>query len=389
MTNPAAALYSSVGNELTHYDIDVEGAALTKRATIKLPANVQYAWPHPSKRYLHVASSPRGPGAAERDGHHLSALRIDSATGALQAHGESKSLHARPIHMSLDRTGRYALNAYNDPSGVTVHRINDDGTVGAQVEQARDLDGGIYAHQILMAPSNRTAILVTRGHDAAAGKAEDPGALKLFRFDDGVLSNMASIAPNAGYGFGPRHLDFHPTKPWVYVSLERQNKLQLFKLDGDGLGRDPLFTKDTLVKPGNYGRRQLVGTVHVHPSGRYVYVANRADHTTELEGKQVFDQGENSIAVFSIDQETGEPALIQHADPRSMHVRTFAFDPSGRLMVTANIKPLLVRDGANVRNVTAGLSLFRVGTDGKLEFVRKYDVETGGKFQWWMGIVGL
>jgi len=40
-----------------------------------------------------------------------------------------------------------------------------------------------------------------------------------------VLTNAVSIAPNGGQGFGPRHLDFHPTKPWMYVSIETQNKL--------------------------------------------------------------------------------------------------------------------------------------------------------------------
>ena len=41
----------------------------------------------------------------------------------------------------------------------------------------------------------------------------------------GVLRDEVSIAPNGGYGFGPRHLDFHPSKPWIYVSLERQTAL--------------------------------------------------------------------------------------------------------------------------------------------------------------------
>ena len=200
---------------------------------------------------------------------------------------------------------------------------------------------------------------------------------------------QGSIAPNRGYGFGPRHIDFHPTKPWVYVSLERQNKLELFRLEGDGLSGEAAFSKDLLANPGVVGKRQLGGTVHVHPNGRFVYVANRADSTVDFEGKQVFRGGENSIAVFSIDQKTGEPTLIQHADPRSMHVRTFAFDPSGRMMVTAAIKPLLVREGADVKNVPAALSVLRVGADGKLDFVRKYDVDTGGRLQFWMGIVGL
>jgi hypothetical protein len=33
--------------------------------------------------------------------------------------------------------------------------------------------------------------------------------------------------------------------------------------------------------------------------------------------------------------------------------------------------------------------VFRVRDDGKLDFVRKYDVDEGGSTMFWMGIVGL
>src|SRR5206468_8756413 len=56
------ALYANVGADLTHYDVDVAGAALTKRATVTLPAGVQYAWPHVSRRYLYVATSSSASG---------------------------------------------------------------------------------------------------------------------------------------------------------------------------------------------------------------------------------------------------------------------------------------------------------------------------------------
>src|SRR5258708_40054776 len=54
------ALYAAVGGELTQYDVDVESATLTKQGSVTLPANVQYAWPHPSRRYLYVAWSNGG-----------------------------------------------------------------------------------------------------------------------------------------------------------------------------------------------------------------------------------------------------------------------------------------------------------------------------------------
>jgi 6-phosphogluconolactonase len=72
-----------------------------------------------------------------------------------------------------------------------------------------------------------------------------------------------------------------------------------------------------------------------------------------------------------------------------LHVRTFAIDPSGRMLAAASIRPLLVREGAGVTIVPAALSVFRIGPDGKLDFARKYDVATEGKLQFWMGIVAL
>jgi len=70
-------------------------------------------------------------------------------------------------------------------------------------------------------------------------------------------------------------------------------------------------------------------------------------------------------------------------------VRTFALDPSGRLMAAATIAPINVREGSRIASVPACLALFRVRGDGRLAFVRKYDVETHGTFQWWMGMVDL
>src|SRR5262245_6065681 len=379
------SLYSSVGEKLTHWDLDADGATLTKRATVTLPQNVQYAWPHPSRRWLYVASSNRLP-TAEGGKHYFNAFRMD-ATGALQPHGEPVALAHRPVHMSLDNTGSHALIAYTQPAGLTVHRIEQDGRIGGEIKPPASIDTGIFAHQVRAAPSGKAVILVTRGNDAAGGKPEDPGALKVYDYKDGVLTNRASIAPGKGYGFGPRHLDFHPTQPWVYVAIERQNQVQMFRLEPGGLSTAPVYTKDTLAERGKLHPRQLVGAIHVHPNGKFVYVSNRSDNTADFEGKKVFGGGENSIAVFAIDQKSGEPTLVQHADPQTYHVRTFALDPAGKVLVTANIVPMDVREGSTLRHVPAALSVFRVGADGKLAFVRKHDVETGGKPQWWMGIV--
>ena len=48
---------------------------------------------------------------------------------------------------------------------------------------------------------------------------------------------------------------------------------------------------------------------------------------------------------------------------------------------------LPVTDDGGTRVVPACLSLFRIGDDGKLDFVRKYDVDVGDRTMWWMGMV--
>ena len=397
------ALYAAVGAELTEYGLDVESATLSKQGSVTLPANVQYAWPHPSRRYLYVAwsnggssyAAPASGSVARGSQHGVTAFRIDPVSGALSPHGQPASLPSRPIHISVDIDGSHLLVAYNDPSGVTVHEIKPDGTVAAPVQQPAALDVGIYAHQVRVDPSGKTVILVTRGNGPAAGKPEDPGALRVFGYDDGLLTNRGSIAPSEGINFQPRHLDFHPSRPWIFVSLERQNKLQVYrKLPDETLSPAALFTKDSLADPNHVRPGQAAGTVHLHPNGRFLYQANRASGTVvvegDVEGKRVFVGGENNIAVYAINQDTGEPALIQNMDTRGMHPRTFTLDPSGRILIAANQMPLLVRDGANVKTVPASLSVFRIGAGGKLEFARKYDVEAAGsKSLYWVGAVAL
>ena len=141
---PNVSLYASVGAELTHYDVDVEGAALTRRDTVSLPANVQYVWPHASRRFLYVATSDSasgmGPagnhapcdGAAHRSDERRagSAWRTDPPADAADPHGDRHSL------------GSIILVAFNNPSAVRVYRINADGTPGDEVAQPGPIDPG-------------------------------------------------------------------------------------------------------------------------------------------------------------------------------------------------------------------------------------------------------
>jgi len=90
--------------------------------------------------------------------------------------------------------------------------------------------------------------------------------------------------------------------------------------------------------------------------------------------------------VFAIDQVTGEPTPIQHEDVRGIYPRTFALDSSARMLVVTDVEPKLVRTGAGVMTIPANISTFKVGSDGKLTFTNNYEIDTGGKLQFWSGM---
>ena len=90
--------------------------------------------------------------------------------------------------------------------------------------------------------------------------------------------------------------------------------MMMFPIENGRLAPKPAFVAGTLAEPNNIRARQAASTVHVHPNGRFVYGANRAEQTEDYQGQKVFKGGENGIVVFAIDPATGEPKRIQNIE---------------------------------------------------------------------------
>jgi len=376
------AVYSTVGETLCHYDMDAASGELTLRDSVVLPVKVHYVAADPSGNFMYVGSSNFGVGTEGR--HYLSTFKIDSVTGALQQIGTNVALQERPINITVDKSAEHVVIAYNRSATLDSYEIMTNGEIAqtAVVQPVRP-DSGIYVHQVRVLPSGNAVIAVGRGNDATTTKPEDLGHLTIFNFENGVLSQKQRIemAP----GIGPRHLDFHPTQPWVYVSVERGNKLMVYTLKDDSFSAEPIFNKELLANVNQSNQR--AGAIHIHPNGKFVYISNRNDALAKNKsGLNVLTGGENDLVVFAINQTTGEPTLIQRLDTQGVEARTFTIDPSGRFLITCNQEQRLGTDG---KLVSAGMVVFRIGVDGKLEFVHKYDIDSQGKDLLWIGSVAL
>jgi len=238
----------------------------------------------------------------------LATVRLDPAqvlspVGAI-------ALPRDPCYVSIDRSGRYALTAYYASGGCAVHRIMDDGTL--EPEAVQWVGSEPHAHCIHTDPGNQYAYLP---------QTMPADRILQFAFDaaTGRLSPLTEpLAPVQG-GHGPRHYDYHPSKNWVYFSNEDGSSVSAYALAPETGFLSLLGTWSTL--PKGFGGRNTCAQIHIHPSGRWLYVSNR---------------GHDSLAIFAIDAETGllTPAGHQPTEPTP---RAFNIDPAGRMLYVAGL----------------------------------------------------
>lgn len=222
---------------------------------------------------------------------------------------------------------------------VTVHKLSPGGGIGDEVEQDAQLDLGVYSHQVMASPSNETLIMPTRGNDEKGGQPPDTGSIKVYGFKSGKLDLLASSS--AVPEFGPRHVVFHPSGKWMYLCVERQNRLLTYSMEtGSMPSTSPTFDCSSLGREQAREGRQIACAIHVHPNGQFLYQSNRSDGFYEEDGWRLPHTNEDSIAAFSINQESGEPTPIQHIDVPSIHTRTFSLHPSGKLLVAGTVQPV-------------------------------------------------
>ena len=237
-------------------------------------------------------------------------------------------------------------------------------------------------------PDGKEAIFICRGVDPLNGQPERPGALKFFDYEDGKLSFKNSIAPNHGIGFGARHLDFHQNKNWVYLAVERQSEIHFLRINGDATNKIIEQKVSTLAHDVQPGVRQAASAIHIHPNGNFVYVSNRAYLAKKCSPEQIIPNGEDNIAVFKINRETGTVNLIDSVDTNGSLPRTFSIDPSGRLLIAANSEPARKKNKlGQVVDLPVSLSLFKIDGDGKLEQTENLAFPNDDQLLFWAGFL--
>ncbi len=251
----------------------------------------------------------------------ISSFRIDPASGGLTLLGTIPQAHA-PTFLAPDRTGRYLLCAYYQGGGAAVYHLGGDGAVGATSHDWLATANG--AHAIQTDPSNRFAFIphIARLNDNVLEPPKDnpgPNMILQFRFDasTGRLSGNTPARVEQPDRVGPRHYCFHPSLDVVYFSNEQGCGVTAYRLDRTSGTLAAVQTISSL--PAGVSVRNTCSQIHLTPSGKFLYVANR---------------GHNSIAGFAVDAATGHLTAAGHV-PTEAVPSAFGLDPAGRFLYAA------------------------------------------------------
>ena len=309
------------------FGMDAASGKLRLNRQIQLSARPYQLCADPGQRYLYQQLRSESYSA-------VASFRIDPASGDVTQIGEVE-LEADACYVVTDRSGRFLLAAYLIAGMVTVHPIGSDGAVRSPACDQRITE--IYAHSILIDPSNRFAFVP---HVAPTD------TIHQFRFDpsSGTLRPSRIPTISTTQGRGPRHLAFHPSGRVVYANEEQSSSVGAYGLDPSSGNLTPLQSLSTLPRGGFRGKNST-GSVRVHPEGKAVYVSNR---------------GHNSIAAFAVEDGTGLLSPLGWV-PSQPIPRPLGITSDGRFFFAGS-------------DESGRLSSYRIDEQGMLEPLETYEV---------------
>jgi 6-phosphogluconolactonase len=249
----------------------------------------------------------------------VDAFALDAKTGKLTPLNQQNSGGSGPCHISVDATGKCLLVANYGGGSIAALPIHADGSLGeaatilqhsgSSVNTSRQT--GPHAHFILPSPDNRFTLDCDLGLDKIFINHLDASAA-------GLTPNeppFTTVTP----GSGPRHLVFSADGKFIYLINEMAGTITVFNYAVSNATLTGVQTISTL--PKDFSGNNTAAEIALAPNGKFLYASNR---------------GQDSIAAFAVDQQTGKLTFVEHQSTLGHTPRHFAIDPSGRWLLAEN-----------------------------------------------------
>ncbi len=254
--------------------------------------------------------------------------------GSLRYLNAQPSMGGNPTAVIIDKTNSRVLVANHGAvnkialikkkNGVPyIESPTDDGTVAlfpvkadGSLEPACDVSvfeqrplsepgPGAACHSVIFDRTGRWIIASDNGYDHIYVYPFDPASRE--------LKGKSFQTPP---GRAPRHFAVHPRAPYFFMTNEREASVSSFSFDSSNGDVRPVQTIAT-VPDGYSGPRVAPTDVRIHPNAKFVYSQNR---------------GDDSTAVFAIDEGTGRLTRIEVVKTGGQGPREMNIEPSGKFL---------------------------------------------------------
>ncbi|SFZ89562.1 6-phosphogluconolactonase [Flaviramulus basaltis] len=290
---------------------------LSLAATIDNPSFITYS---PNKKNIYAVG--------EGDDGTVSSFKVEEA-GTLQLINKVKSHGGAPCHISTNKEGNKLATSNYVGGNMALYDIKEDGSLNeaSQVFDHNSLEqkshvhsAQFYKNNLFVADLGRNAMYLYKKESNNNYKLKD--------------SSIVKFTKNAG----PRHFALTNNGDFIYIINEYASTITTAKKVGDSY--ELINHTSTLSK--DYSGENSCADIHLSKNERFIYGSNR---------------GENSIAVFKRNTETGTIEKIQNVPVHGDWPRNFTLDPTGKFLLVANKK-------------SSNISVFSVdASSGELSFL--------------------
>jgi 6-phosphogluconolactonase len=294
-----------------------DGGGLTPVGTTRGIVDAAFLAAAPRRRQLFCANdSAEAPGSP---GGGVNAFAVDAESGELTFLNRQPSGGESTCFLAVDRTESVVLAVNHDGGNTVAFPILPDGRLGAAIADVHHVGPGAqpghqssaHPHSVTIDATNRFALVPDKGLDRIYVYRLEP--------EHGWLVPHTTPFVDVHGGTSPRHLAFHPSQRFAFVTNEVGSTVTSFAFDAENGTLRELGTRSTV--PDGFTARNATADIRVHPNGRFVYLTNR---------------GHDTVARFAVDEATGGLTPLGHTSTQGGWSRAICFDPTGRLLLVAN-----------------------------------------------------
>lgn len=277
-------------------------------------ANPSYVTASADEKYVYAVNET----GRETPGS-VSAYTFNKNTGKLKFINNQVTGGDDPCYVSVTKNNKWMVVANYTGGSAAVFSINKNGSLKPYAQLMQDEGGSVnkerqekaHVHSAVFSPDEKYLFTPDLGGDK----------VMIYKFNGSSNKPLSKARPpyvSTEPGSGPRHFTFHPNGKLAYLIEELSGTVVGYKYAS---GKLHAF-QTIATHPANY--KGVIGSaeIYISPDGKFLYASNRGD--------------ENTITIFSIDQNTGRLKLKGYHSTQGQTPRNFTIDPTGNYLLVAN-----------------------------------------------------